>query len=49
LAPESFVDKLMNLQIKKTPNLVGAPVDIIKITAKEAVWIRRKKTTPIQL
>lgn len=44
-----FVDGLMNLQIQKTPNLVGAPVDMLRITPKGVEWIRRKKTTPIVL
>jgi hypothetical protein len=39
----------MNLQIAKTPKQVGLPVDMIKMTPKETEWIRRKKSTPIEL
>jgi len=49
LKPEQFVEKLMNLQINKTPNLVAAPIDIIKITPDKTDWIKRKKGTPIEL
>jgi hypothetical protein len=49
LKPAAFVDKLVNLQITKTPNHVGGPVDIIRMTPTSTEWIRRKKTTPIEL
>jgi hypothetical protein len=49
LKPVDFVDKLMNLQIAKTPGEVGYPVDMIKLTTKESTWIRRKKSTPIEI
>jgi hypothetical protein len=49
MQPVPFVEKLMNLQINKTPELTAAPVDIIKITPSETVWIKRKKGTPVQL
>ncbi len=46
--PVRFVEKLMNLQVSKTPDLVSLPIDIIKITPKETVWVRRKKGTPVE-
>lgn len=46
--PEVFVEGLMLLQIKKTPQYVGLPIDIIKMTPKETVWIRRKESTPVE-
>ena len=49
LLPVAFVDKLMNLQLSKTPESVGPPIDIIKITPKQIDWIRRKKSTPVVL
>lgn len=48
LEPVRFVEKLMNLQISKTPDLVSPPIDIIKITPKETIWVRRKKGTPVE-
>ncbi len=48
LEPVRFVEKLMNLQASKTPKLVGPPIDIIKLTPKETVWVRRKKGTPVE-
>jgi hypothetical protein len=48
LDPIRFVEKLMNLQISKTPNLVGPPIDIIKLTPKETTWVRRKKGIPVE-
>jgi hypothetical protein len=49
MRPVPFVEKLMNLQINKTPDLTAAPVDILKITPSKTVWIKRKKGTPVQL
>jgi hypothetical protein len=49
LKPVAFVEQLMQLQMEKTPELVGPPIDIIKITAKETQWIRRKESTPVEL
>jgi hypothetical protein len=49
IEPVRFVEKLMNLQAAKTPALVSAPIDIIKITPAETVWIKRKKGTPVEL
>jgi hypothetical protein len=49
MQPVSFVEKLMNLQINKTPDLTAAPVDIIKITPSKTVWVKRKKGTPVEL
>jgi hypothetical protein len=46
--PVRFVEKLMNLQVSKTPNLVGPPIDIIKLTPKETIWVRRKKGIPVE-
>jgi len=48
LEPVRFVEKLMSLQASKTPKLVSPPFDIIKLTAKETVWVRRKKGTPVE-
>lgn len=48
LDPVRFVEKLMNLQVSKTPDLVSPPIDIIKITPKETVWVKRKKGTPVE-
>lgn len=47
--PLQFVEKLMNLQIAKTPQLVATPIDILKITPKQTTWIKRKKGTPLVL
>jgi ATP-dependent protease HslVU (ClpYQ) peptidase subunit len=49
MQPVPFVEKLMNLQINKTPELTAAPVDIIKITPSKTVWVKRKKGTPVEL
>lgn len=48
LEPVRFVEKLINLQASKTPDLVGPPFDIIKLTVKKTVWLRRKKGTPVE-
>jgi len=47
--PFVFVDKLMSVQIENTPQYVGKPVDMVKITYKETIWYRRKKSTPVML
>ncbi len=47
--PVKLVDKLMKVQIAKTPESVGAPVDMIQLSSKEAIWIRRKAATPVEL
>lgn len=47
--PVEFVERLMNLQIAKTPQLVAGPVDILKLTAKRTTWVKRKKGTPVDL
>ncbi len=48
LEPVQFVEKLMNLQVSKTPDLVSPPIDIIKITSKQITWVRRKEGTPVE-
>jgi hypothetical protein len=47
--PVEFVERLMNLQIDKTPQLVAGPVDILKLTNRRATWVKRKKGTPVDL
>jgi hypothetical protein len=47
--PIKFVDKLLGIQIAKTPESVGAPVDIIQLNSQEAIWIRRKPATPVEM
>jgi hypothetical protein len=46
--PVKFVEKLMNMQIIKTPKLVAGPVDILKLTSTQTTWVQRKKSTPVE-
>ncbi len=47
-APEVFVEHLIQLQIDKTPDLVSLPIDMIELTPRKAVWLKRKKGTPVR-
>lgn len=40
------VNKLIETQIAAREEYVGAPIDILQITAKNAVWIRKKDSCP---
>jgi hypothetical protein len=48
MQPIPFVEKLMQLQINKTPDLSAPPIDIVKITPSKTVWVKRKKGTPVE-
>lgn len=47
--PVKFVEELMNMQIAKTPALVSAPIDILKLTPNQTTWIKKMKGTPVEL
>ena len=41
--PVSAIDKLIGIEINSHPKEVSYPIDIIKLTKSEKIWIRRKQ------
>jgi len=41
--PELFVEDLVQIEVKKQPLAVGGPIDLLKLTPKGPVWIRKSE------